>query len=202
MQINRGQNSLRRHKCAEYASLEIPKVSMSMQQKVAVLVRDDYQDLEFWYTVLRLREEGMPVTVVGAEPDRVYLSKLKYPVIPDIGISDAQAKDFSAVIVPGGGTAGQIAVDPRMLRFIAESARAGALLGATAGGVRVLAAAGVLAGKRVAAHEEMGDELRRVDAVCVGQPVVTDVRLITARSTNDLPEFGRALFGAFATAKQ
>jgi protease I len=173
---------------------------MPTRQRVAVLVDNEYQDLEFWYPVLRLREEGIPVTVVGVDPDRTYLSQLEYPVIPELGIGDAQAKDFTAVIVPGGGAAAHIAGEPRMLRFIADAAAQGALLGATADGVVALAAAGALAGRRVAARAVLGDKLRRADAQCVDEPVVTDGRLLTARSANELPAFCRALFAALATA--
>jgi protease I len=154
---------------------------MPTQERVAVLVHDGYQDLEFWYPVLRLREEGTPVTVVGPEHDKTYLSKLEYPVIADLGVSEAQAKDFAAVIVPGGGAAEHIAREPRMLRFIAEAAAEGAVLGATTEGVTALAAAGALAGRRVAARGEVRGELRRADAVCVDEPVVTDGRLVTAQ---------------------
>lgn len=173
---------------------------MPTQERVAVLVHDGYQDLEFWYPVLRFREEGTPVTVVGREHDKTYLSKLKYPVIPDLGASEAQAKDFAAVIVPGGRAAEHIAREPRMLRFIVEAAAEGAVLGATTEGATALAATGVLAGKRVAVREEARGELRRADAVCVDEPVVTDGWLVTARSTNELPAFCRALFAALATA--
>ena len=157
---------------------------MSAQKSVAILVHEGYQDLEFWYPLLRLREEHMPVTVVGVDADRTYLSKLEYPVIPDIGIGQAQAKDFAAVIVPGGESAERISREPRMVRFIVDAAAAGALLAATAEGIAVLAAADVR-GKRVGRD---------------GEPVIRDARLITARSTNDLPAFSRALLEALGVA--
>jgi protease I len=157
---------------------------MSAQKSVAILVHEGYQDLEFWYPLLRLREEGVPVTVVGVDADKTYLSKLEYPVIPDIGIGQAQAKDFAAVIVPGGASAERISREPRMVRFIADAAAAGALVAATAEGVAVLAPADVR-GKRVGRD---------------GDPVIRDGRLITARSTDNLPAFCRALFEALAAA--
>ena len=42
---------------------------MSTKPGVAILFHDGYQDLEFWYPLLRLREEGVPVTVIGVEPE-------------------------------------------------------------------------------------------------------------------------------------
>lgn len=116
---------------------------MSTNKRVAILVHDGYQDLEFWYPLLRLREEGVPVAVVSVEPEKTYLSQLEYPVIPDHGIAQVQAKDFSALFIPGGQSAKYIAEEPRMQRFIKDAAAAGALLAATAEGVTALSAAGV-----------------------------------------------------------
>jgi protease I len=138
---------------------------MPANKRVAVLVHDGYQDLQFWYPLLRLREEGVPVTVVSVEPEKTYLSQLEYPVIPDQGIAQVQAKDFGAVLIPGGASAKHIAEEPRMQRFIKDAAAGGALLAAIAEGATALSAAGVKGS-------------------------------VTAKTTNDLPAFCRALFQA------
>jgi protease I len=118
---------------------------MPSNKRVAILVHDGYQDLQFWYPLLRLREEGVPVTVVSVEPEKTYLSQLEYPVIPDQGIAQVAAKDFSAVFVPGGASGKFIAEEPRMQRFIKDAAAGGALLAAIAEGTTALGAAGVKA---------------------------------------------------------
>jgi protease I len=116
---------------------------MPSNKRVAILVHDGYQDLQFWYPLLRLREEGVPVMVVSVEPEKTYLSQLEYPVIPDQGIAQVAAKDFSAVFVPGGASGKFIAEEPRMQRFIKDAAANGALLAAIAEGATALSAAGV-----------------------------------------------------------
>jgi protease I len=146
---------------------------MAAQQRVAVLVDQGYQDLEFWYPLLRLREEGVAASVIGGAAETTYLSRLEYPVIPDLGIADAKAEDFTAVLVPGGDAGARLAGDQRMVAFIAAAARNGALLGATAEGVAALDAAGARGGRRV----------------------------VTARRTDDLPEYCRALLAALAGAR-
>jgi|SRR5688572_16893846 len=140
---------------------------MSTKKPVAILVHEGYQDLQFWYPLLRLREEAVPVSVISAEPDKTYNSQLEYPVIPDFGIAQVQAKDFGAVIVPGGQSGKTIAEEPRMQRFIKDAAAGGALLAAIAEGNTALGAAGV-----------------------------SGPRVISARSTNELPDFCRSLFAA------
>jgi len=136
-----------------------------MSKGVAILVHEDYQDLELWYPLLRLREEGKPVSVVSAEAGKTYFSLLEYPVIPDYGIDEVHGKDFSAIVVPGGRSAKIIAEEPRMLRFIKDAAANGALLACISEGATALAAAGA-------------------------SPK------LSARSTDQLPEFCRSLFQA------
>ena len=116
-----------------------------MSKPVAILVHEDYQDLELWYPLLRLREEGKAVSVISAEANKTYMSRLEYPVIADHGIDEVKGADFGAVLIVGGRSAKIIAEEPRMQRFIKEAAANGALLGAMSEGASAFAAAGVSA---------------------------------------------------------
>jgi protease I len=76
---------------------------MELQGKrVAILAENNYQELELWYPLLRLREAGAKVTVVGMPGVQEYQSKHGYPVKVDVAADAVTAKDFDAVIVPGG----------------------------------------------------------------------------------------------------
>ena len=44
-------------------------------KRVAVLVEKFYEDLELWYPVLRLREAGCVVSIVGPKAGETYASK-------------------------------------------------------------------------------------------------------------------------------
>jgi len=56
--------------------------------RVAVLVEQQYQEMEVWYPVYRLREAGCTVTLVGPEADKTYPSKLGYPARSDRSARD------------------------------------------------------------------------------------------------------------------
>jgi protease I len=115
---------------------------MNTPKPVAILVHEGYQDLEFWYPLLRLREEGKPVTVIAAEADKTYFSQLEYPVIADLGIAGAKGGDYAGVFVPGGQSAKFIAEEPRMQAFIKEAAAAGAFLASISEGTNAVKAKG------------------------------------------------------------
>ena len=50
---------------------------------MAVLVEKFYEDLELWYPVLRLREAGCDVKIVGPKAGETYASKHGYPARAD-----------------------------------------------------------------------------------------------------------------------
>lgn len=118
---------------------------MKTSRKVALLVEEGYQDLELWHPLLRLREEGVPVSVIGPEAEKTYLSQLEFPVVPDAGIGEVKGGDFGAVIVCGGRSANRIAEDARMVGFIREAKNGGAVLAAVSNGSKAFEAAGTKA---------------------------------------------------------
>src|SRR5579884_1259049 len=71
-------------------------------KKVAVLAEDYYENLELWYPVLRLREAGAQVTIVGPKAGETYKSKEGYPAKADVAAADVRAADFDAVVIHGG----------------------------------------------------------------------------------------------------
>src|SRR5271163_2334361 len=88
----------------ENASLSrIGGASMDLKQaRVAVLVEQQYQEMEIWYPVYRLREAGCKVTLVGPKAGEAYPSKLGYPCKSDKAASEVSAEDFDLLVIPGG----------------------------------------------------------------------------------------------------
>jgi protease I len=67
-------------------------------KRVAILAENYYEDLELWYPMLRLREAGAEITIVGSGADQ-YTSKHGYPVKADTSAEKVRASDFDAVII-------------------------------------------------------------------------------------------------------
>src|ERR1700731_3957862 len=141
----------------------------SASRRVGVVVRDGYQELEFWYPVLRFREEGATVTVIGADGERTYVSKLGYPVIPDAPLSALSPKNFDLIVVPSGS-----AGTGELPRFLEDAAATGCILGTIGEASQVLGAAGLLRGRRVAARAASKDSLAAAGAICSSDGVVAD----------------------------
>src|SRR5262249_31582051 len=71
-------------------------------KSVAVLVEKFYEGLDLWYPVLRLREAGCTVRIVGPKAGETYSSKHGYPAKADAAASEVKAADFDAIVIPGG----------------------------------------------------------------------------------------------------
>lgn len=98
-----------------------------MAVSVGVLVYGGYQELEFWYPVLRLREAEIAVSVLGVEGDQAAYSLLGYPVVPNEPLSKVSPSDFSAIVIPGGKVDG-IAKNAELKSFLAAAGKNGAVL--------------------------------------------------------------------------
>ena len=71
-------------------------------KKVIALVDEEFEDLELWYPIYRLREEGAVVHLVGKEKDKTYIGKYGVPAVSDYSFSEIRAEDYDAILVPGG----------------------------------------------------------------------------------------------------
>src|SRR3954468_21567867 len=93
--------------------------------RVAVLVEKFYEDLELWYPVLRLREAGCDVKIVGPKAGETYASKHGYPARAAVSAGDVRAGDFDAVVIPGGYSPDHMRRHRAMVDLVTEAARQG-----------------------------------------------------------------------------
>lgn len=165
-------------------------------KRVAVLAENNYQELELWYPLLRLREAGAEVFVVGTGSGDTYTSKLGYPVPVDIEAGQVSADDLDAVVIPGGYAPDLMRRYPAMVNLVREASEQGKVVAAICHAGWMLASAGVLEGKRATCFYAIKDDMVNAGATYVDAEVVQDGNLITSRVPSDLPAFCRAIIGA------
>jgi len=170
-------------------------------KRVAVLVENNYQELELWYPVLRLREAGAQVVVVGPEANQTYQSKAGYPVKSDAAAGHVKAGEFDAVVVPGGYAPDLMRRNGDMVALVRDAFSQGKIVAAICHAGWMLASAGVLRGRRATCVSSIKDDVINAGAHYVDQEVVRDGNLITSRVPNDLPAFCREIIGALAIVK-
>jgi protease I len=166
------------------------------RKRIAVLVADQYQELEVWYPLLRFREDGAETIAVGKEAGKEYLSKKGYPVVANRSSAEVTADDFDAVIIPGGWAPDILRQDQHMVRLAREMHKAGKVVAAICHGGWLLASAEIVKGRRVTCFVAIKDDLIHAGAEYVDEEVVVDRNLITSRKPDDLPAFCREIHNA------
>jgi protease I len=176
---------------------------MELQGKrVAVLVEQQYQEMEVWYPVYRLREAGCQVTLVAPEAGQTYPSKLGYPAKSDKAAKDVSANDFDALVIPGGFAPDFIRRNEAMIKLTSTMAEQGKPVAAICHGPWVLCSTQALKGRKATCFFAIKDDVANAGASYVDAEVVRDGNIITSRKPDDLPAFLRTLMQAVREAKQ
>lgn len=168
-------------------------------KKIAVLVADQYQEMEVWYPLLRFREDSVETEAVGAEAGKTYYSKKGYPVVADKSLADIHASDYDAVVIPGGWAPDTLRQDQRVLKFVREMHETGRVVAAICHAGWVLTSADIVRGRKATCFKAIKDDLIHAGANYVDSEVVVDGNIITSRMPTDLPAFCREITKALAT---
>ena len=170
---------------------------MLHNKKVLIFAENYYEDLELWYPKIRLTEEGAKVIVAGTG-EKTYKGKNGYPLEVDGEVKDYKAKDFDAVIVPGGYAPDKLRRYKEVLNFVKEMYKSGKVVAAICHGPWVLVSAGILKGKKVTCVNAIKDDVINAGAQYFDQEVMVDGNIITSRKPDDLPAFCREIIKALS----
>lgn len=167
-------------------------------KRIGVLAEDHYEDLELWYPVLRLREAGATVSIVGMPGQEVYHSKHDYPVQVEVTANAVSPQDFDAIVVPGGYAPDRIRRHRAMLDLVKGVFDKGGVVAFICHAGWVPISAGIVKGKRVTSVFSIKDDLINAGAKWEDREVVQDGSLISSRGIPDLPAFCRTIIAALA----
>ncbi len=166
-----------------------------VDKKVAILVEKKFEDLELWYPLLRLREAGCKVDVLGTGASE-YTGKHGLSVKADKNIGDVKVAGYDAVVVPGGWAPDYLRRYKEVLSFVKEAHNNGKVVGSICHGPHVLVSAGILKGRTLTCVSAIKDDVINAGGRYLDKEVVVDEHLITSRKPTDLPAFCREIIRA------
>lgn len=167
-------------------------------KKVIQLVSDDFEDLELWYPVLRLREEGAEVVIAGEEKGKTYKGKYGVPVVSDLSFDEVNVDEFHALLVPGGWAPDKLRRYPQVLQMVREMHEKEKIIGQICHAGWVLISAKILDGRKVTSTPGIKDDMENAGAVWVNEPVVVDGNIVSSRRPPDLPDYLREFIKVLA----
>jgi protease I len=167
-------------------------------KKIIQLVSGDFEDLELWYPVLRLREEGAEVHIVGEKADEEYIGKYGVPILSDYSFGEVNPENYDAILVPGGWSPDKLRRFPEVINMVKEMNTNTKPIGQICHAGWVLISAKILNGVKVTSTPGIKDDMENAGAAWVNEPVVVDGHIVSSRRPPDLPDYMRAFINTMA----
>ncbi|KAB3531318.1 type 1 glutamine amidotransferase [Alkaliphilus pronyensis] len=158
-------------------------------KKVLYIVHDDFEDLEVWYPVLRLREEGAIVDIAGEEANKKYIGKYGVPIVSDYSFLDVKAENYDGLLVPGGWAPDKLRRYKEVLDIVKYMDRNKKPIGQICHAGWILISADILKGKKVTSTPGIKDDMINAGATWLDEPSVVDGHIVSSRRPPDLPQY-------------
>lgn len=173
--------------------------------KVLILTGDAAESLEVMYPYQRLREEGYEVHIAAPSRKKLrfvvhdfepgydtYTEKPGYSWEANMAFADVDEADYAALVIPGGRAPEYIRNDGNVQRIVRHFFEQQKPVAHLCHAAQVLAAAGVLKGRRTAAYPALEPDVRAAGAEFVNSESVVDGVMVSARAWPDHPAWMRA----------
>lgn len=169
--------------------------------KVAILVTNGFEQSELTEPKKALEQAGAQTFIVSPAGKQVRGWKHtdwgdSFPV--DIALDDAQPRDYSALLLPGGVmNPDYLRWNERAVAFVKSFVDEKKPIAAICHGPWTLIEAGAVPNRKMTSWPSLRTDLRNAGAQWVDQEVVVDGRLVTSRKPDDIPAFNQKMIELF-----
>jgi protease I len=163
---------------------------MNLQGKqILAFTDDDFEDLEMWYPILRLREAGAKVVIAGSKANTTYVGKYGVPLVSDVSFNDVSADDYAGLYVPGGWAPDKLRRYESVLELTRRFHESHKPIAHICHAGWVLISARICEGYTMTSTPGIKDDLMNAGAIWVDEEVVVDRNIVSGRRPPDLPAF-------------
>lgn len=161
-------------------------------KRIAVLAENDFEDLELWYPLIRLREAYAETIVVGLGETQ-YTGKHGLVVPADASAEDIDPQTLDGIVVPGGWSPDKLRRNASLLKLVRDVAENGKMIASICHGPWVLISARIVSGRTLTGVIAVKDDIEFAGGQYVDEEVVVDDNFVTSRTPRDIPAWGRAI---------
>lgn len=174
-------------------------------KKVAILVADDFEQVEMTKPREALKDAGAATFIVSpakAEVKGAHHDKPGDRFKVDIPLDEAKPEDFDALLLPGGAlNPDALRMIPKAVQFVKSFFNSNKPVAAICHGPWLLVEADVARGRTVTSWPSIQTDLKNAGAKWVDKEVVVDNGLVTSRKPDDIPAFNQKMIEEFAEGK-
>jgi protease I len=171
-------------------------------KRVAILIEEEFEDTAVTGPADAIRSAGLEVVLVGPIAGATYTGRRGGQVTADLAAGKARAKDFDAVVIPGGHAPDRMRMRHAMVDLVRDMIGAGKPVAAICHGPQLLISVNALRGRTVTCWPSIAIDVKNAGGLYVDKPVVEDANIITSRKPDDVPLFSDAILRALARANQ
>ena len=158
--------------------------------KIAALMTDMFEDVEYTEPAKAFKEQGHEVIHVGLEKGKTVKGKTEGALVTiDEAVSDVSVDDFDALFIPGGYSPDRLRVHEKAVEFAGKFVESGKPVFAICHAPQLLITAQVLKGRKVTGYTSIIQDIKNAGAEFIDQEVVEDGNLISSRNPGDIPAF-------------
>lgn len=169
-------------------------------KRIAILLADGVEDLEYYVPLMRLQEEGASVIAAAMDLEPIR-GKNGLEIVPTARIDSLQSNDLFALVVPGGWAPDKLRRHDVVKNLVREMNAAGKIVAIICHGGLVAISAGIVRGRRATGSLGIKDDLVNAGALWVDSPAFRDGNLVWGRIVADIPDFCRELVAALVEMK-
>jgi len=176
-----------------------------VDEKVAILVADGFEQVEMTKPRAALEEAGAQTKIVSLKPGKIqgmqHIDKgEKFDV--DVTVDEARPEEFDALMIPGGlFNPDSLRADKNVLAFTRHFFEEGKPVAAICHGAWVLIDAGVVRGRTLTSWPHIKTDVKNAGGNWVDQEVVVDNGLVTSRKPDDIPAFNKKMIEEFCEGR-
>ncbi|GEQ06898.1 type 1 glutamine amidotransferase domain-containing protein [Staphylococcus gallinarum] len=166
-----------------------------MAKKVAVIVTDEFEDIELTSPQEAIEEAGHEVVIIGDEANSEVVGKHGAKATVDLSIADAKPEDYDGLLIPGGFSPDHLRGDSegRYGTFAKYFTKNDVPTFAICHGPQILIDTDDLNGRTLTAVLNVRKDLSNAGAQVVDESVVVDKNIVTSRTPDDLDDFNREI---------
>ena len=168
-------------------------------KRIAILVAEGVEDLEFYVPLMRLQEEGAEVSAAGLDLKPVR-GKNGLEITPTARIDSLNSKDLFALVIPGGWAPDKLRRHSVVTTLVKEMNDAKKPIGVICHGGLIAISADIVRGRRATGSLGIKDDLVNAGATWVDAPAFRDGNQVWGRIVADIPDFCRELVAALVEA--
>lgn len=165
------------------------------EKKIAILVAEGVEDLEYSVVAMRLQEEGAVVLTAGMDLKPIR-GKNGLPITPDTLIESVNPDEIFGLVLPGGWAPDKLRRYAAVKDLIAKVHAQGKIIGIICHGGLLAISAKILTGGHATGSLGIKDDLENAGMKWLDKAAFREGNLVWGRVVADIPAFNKELVAA------